>query len=64
MISDARVQQALNGSSFVINGNFSSAEAKQLALNINFGTANYKLDFLSASFVSQTKSDSAFTSAW
>ncbi|AFX74096.1 Protein-export membrane protein secD [Mesomycoplasma hyorhinis SK76] len=64
LISDARVQQALNGSSFVINGNFSSAEAKQLALNINFGTANYKLDFLSASFVSQTKSDSAFTSAW
>ncbi|QJB71455.1 protein translocase subunit SecDF [Mycoplasma sp. 1654_15] len=64
LISDARVQQALNGSSFVINGNFSSAEAKQLALNINFGTADYKLDFLSASFVSQTKSDSAFTSAW
>jgi SecD/SecF fusion protein len=60
LISDATVTQALNGKSFVITGRFSPQEAKQLALDINYGTADYKLDFLSASFVSKTKSDSAF----
>ncbi|MBG0730622.1 protein translocase subunit SecDF [Mycoplasma sp. 'Moose RK'] len=64
LISDATVTQALNGKSFVITGRFSPQEAKQLALNINFGTADYKLDFLSASFVSQSKSDSAFIAGW
>ncbi|AJR12011.1 bifunctional preprotein translocase subunit SecD/SecF [Mesomycoplasma dispar] len=64
LISDATVTQALNGKSFVITGRFSPQEAKQLALDINYGTADYKLDFLSASFVSKTKSDSAFIAGW
>ncbi|WDV48784.1 protein translocase subunit SecDF [Mesomycoplasma ovipneumoniae] len=64
LISDATVSQALNGKSFVITGNFSPQEAKQLALDINYGTADYKLDFLSASFVSKTKSESAFIAGW
>ncbi|UIF67276.1 protein translocase subunit SecDF [Mesomycoplasma hyopneumoniae] len=64
LISDATVSQALNGKSFVITGRFTPQEAKQLALDINYGTADYKLDFLSASFVSKTKSDSVFIAGW
>ncbi|WP_434336804.1 protein translocase subunit SecDF [Mesomycoplasma conjunctivae] len=64
LISEATVSSPLNGSSFVISGNFSSQEAKQLALNINYGIADYKLDFLSASFVSKSKSDYAFLAGW
>lgn len=64
LVSDATVTHALNGKSFVITGRFSPQEAKQLALNINYGTADYKLDFLSASFINKTKSESAFIAGW
>ncbi|WP_027334016.1 protein translocase subunit SecDF [Mycoplasma elephantis] len=57
LISQAMVQQPLNGNSFQISGNFTPEEANQLALNINYGTAKYDLDFVSSSIISPNSSN-------
>ncbi|MGZ9413186.1 protein translocase subunit SecDF [Mycoplasma sp. Z386] len=63
LISSAQVNSALSGESFVIQGNFTSSEAKQLALNINYGTDNYSLKLLSSSFVPRDLGENAFNGA-
>ncbi|MGY6171762.1 protein translocase subunit SecDF [Candidatus Mycoplasma pogonae] len=63
LISQASVREPLSGSSFVIGGNFSADEAKQLALNIDYGSAEYKLELLSSNFVSATLGSQALNSA-
>lgn len=63
MISAASVNQALNGSNFVIQGNFTSNEAAKLASNINYGSALYELKLLSSNFVPASIGEIAFTAA-
>ncbi|UWD34348.1 protein translocase subunit SecDF [Mesomycoplasma molare] len=63
LISSAQVNEPLSGESFVIQGNFTSSAAKQLALNINYGTDNYSLKLLSSSFVPKDLGENAFNSA-
>ena len=43
LISQAQVSEALNGRKFVIQGQFNSEEAHDLARRINFGSADYSL---------------------
>lgn len=63
LISDAGVQQALSGPSFVISGNFTAAEASQLALNISYGSAEYSLSLLSSNFIPAKLGNEAFEAA-
>ncbi|UVD81472.1 protein translocase subunit SecDF [Mycoplasma iguanae] len=63
MLSAATVRQALSGTTFTITGNFSAAEAAQLALNLNYGSAEYTLKLLSSNFIPAQLGAEAFDAA-
>ncbi|VEU59805.1 protein translocase subunit SecDF [Mesomycoplasma neurolyticum] len=63
LVSSASVATSLSGETFVIQGKFTNAEAKQLALNINYGIDDYSLKFLSSSFVQKELGENSFNLA-
>lgn len=63
LISVAGVREALHGSSFSINGNFTENEAKTLAENINFGSSKYSFETLLSTYVKPDKLSNSFEKA-
>lgn len=63
LISSAKVTKPLAGKNFEIDGSFSIFQAKQLASNINFGLATYKLVEKSSHFVNPEYGSSSFEKA-
>lgn len=64
LVSEAYVSQALNSDSFTITGKFTQEEAIRLAMDINYGTAKYNLQFLSSSWIVPNSSNTSnFNSA-
>ncbi|WGI36398.1 protein translocase subunit SecDF [Mesomycoplasma lagogenitalium] len=60
LISVLPVFQPLTGETFIIQNDFSSADAKQLALDINYGAQDYHLKLLSSSFISFEQGNQTF----
>ncbi len=63
MISAAQVKSGLTGQTFVLEGQFTKAEAKDLAQKLNYGSANYTLDLLSSKSIDATYGSNAFKKA-
>ncbi|MEA4134346.1 protein translocase subunit SecDF [Mycoplasma sp. 2704] len=63
MISNASVNEPLNGESVQISGNFTAQEAQHLANQINFGLSDYELEVLSNVYVQPDLNNSSFNYA-
>ncbi|NQZ66057.1 MAG: protein translocase subunit SecDF [Mycoplasmatales bacterium] len=63
LISEAKVDNVLTGSNFVIEGNFSSKEANILAQKINYGASHYSLKLEYSNYVGATYGTNAFQKA-
>ena len=63
LISSAKVSKPLAGKNFEIEGDFTISQAKQLASNINFGLANYKLMEKSSHFINPEYGSNSFEKA-
>ncbi|MDZ7293679.1 protein translocase subunit SecDF [Mycoplasmopsis pulmonis] len=63
LLSEANVRQALNAETFIITGNLTASSAKQLALDVNFGSGDYTLELLSSRFVDATLGTQSFNYA-
>lgn len=63
LISEANVSKPLTGTDFVIQGNFDSKEANNLAKKINYGILHYSLKVEEFHFIGATYGDNAFKKA-
>ena len=63
LISQATVAQVLSGRSFVIEGSFNQAQAKDLAKKINYGASHYKLKTEYSNYIGATYGTDAFHKA-
>lgn len=64
LISEIPIFGSQNSEYLDISGQFSSQQATQLALNINYSNADFKLDLVSSSFINEKKSNLAYIIAW